>query len=227
MKNKIEYNIDIDLGWVKLKARKFLGKDRRLIEGEMQKTFDAGKEDIIQTLVMSCLDNYEGSKLSDSELQYALLTIRDSSFIDKLSFDFTCKNKECKHKNNITSTALELGDFQKSEFKLIESGNIKVTVDRDYNEKYLNENYDNHPNYDYYKFLLRIKELQEGDIKEDTFTLDEIEEYLDTLDIEVYSEIMRQYNKMFAKISMINQYKCDKCGDDFVINFDVIPGFFG
>ena len=58
-------------------------------------------------------------------------------------------------------------------------------------------------------------------------TLDEIEEYLDTLDIEVYSEIMRQYNKMFAKISMINQYKCDKCGDDFVINFDVIPGFFG
>lgn len=203
----------LSLGEKTITIRKWKGKDKKKFVNSLR-VKNPDKKQIMDALVYDCIE--EDVVLSAEEFRYVLSRIRAESLGEKFSVEFYCEEcgslfkKDFELKNTITFTYKPLKEIKVKD-TTIKFGPIR---NKDF---YINKVSED-PDYD---FMLRIESFN-GD---NTFTLAELEEKIDDLDLDILEEILRKYEESIFKVHDINTVKCN-CGNELTYKFDSIPEFF-
>lgn len=203
----------IIVGDKNLTITKWKGKNKkdfiRLVNDQ-----DSNNQQLLETLVYSCIE--EDVILSTEEFRYVLTRIRAYSLGELIKFEFLCD--ECQE---VFHREMELNDiitYSHKTLKDIKVPGAKIKFGDIKNKAIYTEKIAEDPDYD---FLFRIASINGND----TFTLSELEEILDNLDIDVLEEVMSIYEEHRFKVQDVNTVTCD-CGNEMQFKFDELPGFF-
>lgn len=203
----------IKVGDKELTISKWKGKNKKDFV-RMVGNQDIDNQQLLETLVYSCIE--EDVVLSTEEFRYVLTRIRAYSLGETIKFDFFCD--ECQ---NVFTRELELKDiitYSHKKLKDIKIPGAKIKFGDIKNKTIYTEKIAEDPDYD---FLFRIASINGND----TFTLSELEDILDNLDIDVLEEVMSIYEEHRFKVQDVNTVTCD-CGHEMTFKFDELPGFF-
>lgn len=201
-----------------LTARKWKGKDKKKFLQTIQKE-NIDPEDLQNTLlnalVYDCIE--EDVVLSLEEFRYVLTRIRAESLGEDIHFQFYCK--KCDKVFNKTYQLKDIIRYSFKELKSIKVQNIHIELgDVQNKEIYMNLIEKD----EIYDFILRINSINGND----AFTLDELEEIIDNIDIDILEEIMEIWEASKFKIQDVNEVQCEHCSDIQIYEFDDLPDFF-
>lgn len=203
----------IQVGDKKLTIRKWKGKDKKNFLNILKEGKDENK--IIDVLVYDCIE--EDVILSVEEYRYVLTKIREYSFGPDIKVDILCN--KCQH---IDEYNFKLNEIIKPKFKSIKEikeKDITIKFSTIKNKDAYYELYDKDELYD---FLLRIDSIN----NKDTYTLDELIDYFDNLDIDILENIMKKFNESKFKVDDVNIVECNNCKNKMSFEFDDLPNFF-
>ncbi|QAU04559.1 hypothetical protein Va1_276 [Vibrio phage Va1] len=175
---------------------------------------EKNEQQMMDSLVYSCIE--EDVILSTDEFRYALSQIRAYSLGEEIDFEFYCD--KCHKTFNKKMNISDIIRFDYKPLKTIKVGDVKIKLGNIKNKAIYAEKVVEDPLYD---FLMRIDEINGND----TFSLLELEEIIDELELDVLEEIMKIYEDHRFKIDDINTVKCE-CSHEMTFKFDELPGFF-
>lgn len=205
----------IDVNGQSFEIRKWKGRDKKnFLDAIKRKEFSPVTT--LDVLVNSCLD-ITPSNLSIDEYKYLLGQIRIHSLGDDLSVALNCS--ACEHVfdyNYKISDVMKpapstLTEFTKNDF-FVKFGRIKNQ--KNYVERVsINKELD---------ILYQIEKVNDND----TFTMSELEEILDDLDLDILEDLIKHFNENRFRLENIVVVDCPECGFDNKFEFDELPGFF-
>ena len=203
--------MEIVLGDKTLHYRKWKGHNKKKFISLMNSEND--QKEIADALVYSCIE--EDVPLSPDEYKYMMSRIRAYSLGEEIKMEFYCK--EC---GNIFTKDLLIKDLIRFKYKKLDEikfKDIMIKLGKIKNKDFYLQKIQEDINYD---FLLRIEKFNDSD----TFTLEELENIIDDLDIDILENIMEQYLDAKFRLDDINTITCD-CGHEHTYQFDELPGF--
>lgn len=174
----------------------------------------ANEQQMMESLVYSCID--EDVILSVDEFRYVLSRIRAISLGEEINIEFYCN--ECEKTFTKSFELKDIIRFNYKELKEIKVNNIHIKLGNIKNKAIYSEKVAEDSNYD---FLFRIEEINGND----AFSLNELEEIVDDIDLDDLEKIMEIYEDHRFKIDDINTVECE-CGHKMKFQFDELPGFF-
>jgi len=202
----------ISVGGKNLEIRKWKGIDKKNFLSALKRK-DIDINEVMQTLVYACIDNKVA--LSPDEFKYVLSRIRAYSLGEDFNVEFYCNT--C---GNIFKRTMQLKDTMRSThipLHEINVDNVKIKLgeirNKDFYIKKIEEDID-------YDFLLRIQEINGND----TFSLEELENIIDDIDIDTLTTIAGIWEEHRFKMDDVNTVQCD-CGKAHTYKFDEIPEF--
>jgi hypothetical protein len=204
----------IDIGSKQINIRGWKGKDKKAFLNAL-KVEKIDENNVMDTLVYSCIE--EDIILSTDEFKYVLSRIRAISLGEEINIEFYCtKCGELYKKDFLLKDIIRWSYNNLKEIKvqdiIIKLGEIKnKTI---YIQKIAED--------ELYDLLLRIESFN-GDT---SFTLDELIDKFDNLDLSIISNIIEQYENAKFKLLNINTVECPKCKNKTDFEFDELPGFF-
>lgn len=204
----------IKVGNKDITIRKWKGKDKKKFIS-LLKDESLNEVSIMEAMVYSCIE--ENVILSVDEFKYVLSRIRAYSLGEEISIEFYCDkcgdvfNKEFKLSDVFTYTYKELKeiDIPGAQIKLGPIKNKEIYIKKIAEDSY-------------YDLLLRVERINGND----AFTLEELENIIDEMDLDVLEQIMEIYYDSKFTIHDINEVQCPSCGDKSLYEFDELPGFF-
>jgi len=204
----------IDLGNKSVTIRKWKGKDKKLFL-KLLDDKSATQYQIMEALVYNCIK--EDIVLSVDEFRYILSRIRSFSLGDSLDMEFLCD--EC---NEISTNTFKITDVIRpntSTLNVIKVDGVEIRFgeikNRELYLKYIEED-------DLFDMLLRIKSINGND----SYSLEDLVDYFDELDIDVIEKIMSEFHENKFSIDDTNNIKCKNCGHASLFKFDELPNFF-
>ncbi|UOK16787.1 hypothetical protein [Vibrio phage phiKT1024] len=175
---------------------------------------EKNEQQMMESLVYSCID--EDVVLSTDEFRYILSQIRAHSLGEDINFEFYCD--KCNETFKKTLRISDIIRFNHKPLKNIKVDGVKIKLGEIKNKEIYAEKVVEDPLYD---FLMRIEEINGND----TFSLLELEEIIDELELDVLEEVMKIYEDHRFKIDDINTVTCE-CSHEMTFKFDELPGFF-
>ena len=210
--------IKVPVGDKILTIRKWKGRDKikflNTIKNENIDPEDLQNQ-LINSLVYDCID--ENVVLSLDEFRYVLTKIRAYSLGEEIHYEFLCPN--CQENFEKTLQLKDIIRYKYVPLKEIKVKDINIQLGKINNkETYMNliekdEMYD---------FILRIKSINEND----AFTIEQLDEIINDIDIDVLEEILDIWESSKFKIDNINEVQCPHCEDKQLYEFDDLPDFF-
>lgn len=204
----------ISVGDKSITIKKWKGKHKK----EFIRLLKEDKPDelaIMETLVYSCID--EDVILSTEEFRYVLMKIRALSLGKTISADFYCEKCGELHKHEFNLEELLKPVFKP--IKKIEYQGTKIKLGPIRNKKIYIEKVSED---DIYDLLMRVSSINNND----GFSLLELEEIIEELDIDVIEEIFNIWEDHRFKLNDINEVECPHCHHKELYKFDELPGFF-
>ena len=204
----------IKVGDKDITIRKWKGKDKKNFIKALNTT-EINESLIMETLVYSCIE--EDVILSTQEFRYVLSKIRAYSLGENIDIDFYCE--ACGEVHNESFNINEIIKYTFEPLNEIKVKDVHIKLgDIKNKEKYIeliNEDA-------LYDLLLRVESFNGND----AFTLDDLIDMFDDLDIDVLTEILEIYESKKFTIDDKNEVQCPACKDTQVYHFDELPGFF-
>lgn len=187
---------------------------------------DISDKDMYETLVLPCLEN-KSMYFTDAELQMLIIEIRKKSLGETFDVKFICKNDKCKTVNDIQVNFEDIVDFKNDTVNSIKIDNIEFFFTDIKNQKLLENRTDGKTNVEkvFTEMVMRLEKLIIDDNVEDTFSYEEIAEYIDDLDTKVFDKLIEYYTTNLSTISLKGHLTCHRCGHDNEFVFDEIPNF--
>ena len=218
MKNNESKNEKLEIKLDKTyKIRKWKAKEKKEFL-KIIKTED-NLDRVQDVLVYNCIDG--DAAFNTSEFKYVISKLRQYSLGNEIELEFYCDDCKSKFLKTIELDKIIIPIFSnKNEIKT-KNHNIKIGSIKNPNfyKQTINEN----PEYaDEYDFYLRISDIDSND----TFTLEEIVEFFDNMDIDEFDSIFAQWEDIRFKIDDTTEIKCKNCESTVTYSFDEIPGFF-
>jgi len=205
--------MQITVGNKNINIRKWKGKDKKNFINAL-KNPDVQKSDIMNALVYDCID--ENVILSDDEFRFVISRIRALSLGEEFTVEFYCEDCGNTFEQEFLLKDVIRYSYKKLDKIDISGANIKFGEPKNL-ETYINKVQQDSD----YDFLLRIEEINGNN----TFTLDELENIINDLDIDVLEEVMSIYDN--AKFTVVDTHEVEcACGKKQMYKFDDIPGFF-
>lgn len=204
----------IEIGSGKITIRKWKGKDKRNFIAAMKKE-SVDEKEVMDALVYSCIAE-PNVVLSTEEFRYVLSRIRAISIGDDVKYTFQCPSCYETTEYEYKITELITGSFNRKDTIDVPGLNIKLgnIQNKDFYIQQVQED-------SIYDFLLRIESINDNN----AFTLDEVLDMFDDLDVDVIDNVMEQWEDIRFKVDDLNTVAC-KCGHDVEYHFDEIPEFF-
>jgi hypothetical protein len=185
-------------------------------------------EDLFNVLIEPCIENKK-MNFSTDEIQMLLIEIRKKSMGETFNIKFVCQNEKCNtvnetdvHFKDIVTFFPEKIDFFKDGDLSIQFGEIKNTTIL--KEKIKDQNFVEQK---FIEMVLRIEKVIIGDDINDSFSYDDVYNYINNLDIAVYDKLIKYYLDNSASLVLRGSYKCMSCGEENKFVFDEIPNFLG
>ncbi len=209
-----ENQFKIKLSNQEITARKWKAKEKLAFIDIMKNNSD--KSQLVDILVYNCIE--EKVALSKDEYKYVLSVIRSKSLGDVIPLEFSCEHCERRFIVEIKLSEVIKPVFEES--KVISTPKYDIELceiqNVDYYKQVINQAADELDLY------LRIKSINGND----GYTLEEIIEFFENLDVQDFDEIFEQWDKIKLKIQDIRIVKCPHCEGKTQYEFDEIPGFF-
>lgn len=183
-------------------------------------------KDLYDTLVIPCIEN-KTMYFTDAELQMLIIEIRKKSLGESFDVKYICKNDKCKTVNDIQVQFDEIVNFKNDTVSNIKIDNMEIFFGDVKNQTLLQERTNDKTNVEklFIEMVMRIEKLIIDDTVEDTFTYDEITEYIDDLDTKIFDKMIAYYTENLSSISLKGHLMCHRCGHDNEFIFDEIPNF--
>ena len=202
------------IGDKKVTFRKWKGKDKKEFI-KCLKNPEMEFNDVIQSLVYSCIED-DKVVFGVEELKYLLSRIRAFSLGEYINIELLCTSCMELHKQDF-----KLSDIIRQKWKPLEQIEVGETTIKfgpiRNREKYI----DMMEIDDSYDFIMRIEQFNDLDI----FTVQELEDMIDDLDVEDLTLIMAEFMECQFKVDDINSVTCPHCKEITEYEFDEIPGF--
>lgn len=205
--------IRLEVGDKRLTITKWKGKNKKEFTRLLNDP-KVNEQGMMNSLVYSCIE--EDVILSLDEFRYVLSRIRALSLGNELEFNFICD--KCKE---TFTTSLKIDEIIRCSYiplKEINEDEIKIKLGPIRNREVYSKKIEEDPIYD---FLLRIESINGND----TFTLSELEEMFDEIELDTLEKIMGIYESHRFKVDDVNDVQCE-CGHTMKFKFDELPGFF-
>lgn len=204
----------IKVGDKTLTIRKWKGRNKKEFVKAL-KSENLNEMQVMDTLVYSCIE--EDAILSVDEFRYVLSKIRTYSLGDDVEVEFYCEKcgevfkKQLKISDIIKYTYKDLKEIKVDDVHIV-LGNIrnkdayisKVSEDEDYD------------------IFFRIESINGND----AFTMDELIDMFDDMDIDTLTKVMEIWEESRFKLDDVSDIECPSCSHVTKFRFDEIPGFF-
>lgn len=217
MTEKNEYKLRLKIKNKTLQFRKWRVKDKN----KFLKNLDDVKL-IKEALVYDCLEN-KTIALSEEEYKYLLLLIRAESLGTEFGYEFSCAEctKDYSYKVNINNIQKPVFkpyseiSVQNHSFKMQDIRNRSfydnaIVDSNDEKEKYLID------------FILHVGAYNNND----GITFSDINNIINELEINIFEEIISQWDIMKFKIDTEHEVNCPHCSAKQIYEFDTLPEFF-
>jgi len=221
----------IDLGHKNVNIRKWKAKDRNAFKKLVESDNSNIENKILQILVTNCLEDKK-VPLSFDELQYLFVKIRALSISDDFTYTYICS--KCKNENIKKLKISDVIKFSSSEYKPIEMEGIKIEIQTPPNADFYNKKINSQDYNESYELALCTKSINDNI----TMNFNEIIEYYEDLETDIYDKIMEEFDKMRFKLLNKKTFTCNhtitdsetnektKCNHKLTVEFDEIPDFF-
>lgn len=204
----------LKLGNKTVTIRKWKGKDKKALINAL-KANENKDQSVIKSLVYSCIE--EDVALDVQELQYVLMHIRALSLGDTFNIDLHCDS--CNTESKYTYKISDVIRYSFIDKNILQSGDVTIKLGKIRNKEFYLKKVVEDSMYD---LLLRVESFN-GD---ESFTLDELIEKFDDLDVDVLDDIINQWETTRFKLDDINEVECPNCHNKELYKFDAIPNFF-
>lgn len=183
-------------------------------------------DDFYKVLIEPCLEN-KNVYLTDDELQYLLIEIRKKSLGETFNIQYICQNEECGKPNEVdvnfkqimTYKGDSVGTF-KDKTMTVQFGDIKNI--KSYKDKIKDKTVTEKK---FIEMVMRIENITIGEELHDTFTFEEISDYIDNLDVAVYDKLLTYYLEHSSDLTLAGDFTCMYCNHENKFIFDEIPNF--
>lgn len=196
--------------------RKWKGKDKKnfvqLFDDE-----ELSLKKTLNTLVDQVIETSKPRVFSQQEYRYLLSVIRSRTLGDEMEVQLDCSNceKDFVHKYKISEVIQPvhstLDEFENEEIK-IKFGPIR---NKDAYFQAVEEN----PEMDIFFRIQSVNDRLD-------FTLEELIDIFDDLDLDTIDEIVKYYEDNKFRVNDLVRVKCSHCEHEDEIEFDELPGFF-
>lgn len=225
------YNIEIKLGEEEIKLRKWKAKDLSTFQSVLENSHDIEnlETDQLFQLVTPCIENYSGKHYSHYDLLYMMFVIRKETLGNEIGFEYLCES--CHQPMGITVKLDETSKYEPDTFSSITVGNLVFHVEKDIKESVLatkqnDENYEEY-NQSLIELLLRVSSFEEDGVVHNTYTFDELHEFIDNMDLIPYTQLLTTFIDQMSYFECSGEYTCENCGNIHIFEFDILPSFFG
>jgi hypothetical protein len=204
----------LDIGSKHITINKWKGKNKKAFV----KSLNAGKIDelkVMEDLVYSCIE--EDVALSLDEFRYVLTRIRDISLGSDITVEFFCD--KCHESFKKTFDVKELITFTYKKLDEIKVDDVKIKIGPIRNKKKYIEMVSEDEEYD---FLFRVDSINGND----TFTMDELIDIFDEMDVDKLTKIMEIWEEHRFKVHDVHEIECPSCSHKQKYKFDELPQFF-
>lgn len=195
--------------------RKWKAKEKLAFK-EIMKDKDSDKSKLVDILVYNCIE--EDVAFSKDEYKYVLSKIRSLSLGDEIPLQFTCDECNEQFIEQIIISEVIRPSFK--EIKTIETKNFEIQLGKIRNTNYYKSVVNQSPNE--LDFYLRVQSINGND----GYTLEEIIDYFENMDVQDFDEIFEQWDQIKFKIEDTKIIECPHCSNKVKYEFDDIPGFF-
>lgn len=216
------FNETMDFKGKKLKFRKWKAKDRKEFIKNLKKAEKLDEKELTKHLVYNCLENKDIC-LTVDEFKYVLSRIRASTIGESIEFNLNCSS--CNEDYVINKDLKNILKQQYKKYKPIKVQDIEIELSDVKNKDFYLKTIDNiETEEEYYliDFLFHIEKINEND----TFKFEDLINYFDNLELDVFDEIMNQWNAIKFKIDDVAEVECPHCKNVQKYKFDDLPGFF-
>ena len=207
-------NFKIKLNNQEITIRKWKAKEKLAFIDIIKNKKD--KSELVDILVYNCIE--EDVAFSKDEYKYVLSKIREISLGNEIPLQFTCE-----HCDEEFIEIIKLDETIKPIFKdadVIMTDKYEIKLSKIKNTSYYKKVINEAP--DELDFYLRISEINGND----GYTLEEIIELFENMDVLDFDEIFEEWDKIKLKIDDVKIIECPKCSGKTEYEFDDIPGFF-
>ncbi len=206
--------MEIDLGSKKINIRSWKGRDKKAFLKAL-KDEDVQENVVMNALVYNCIE--EDVILSIPEFKYVLSRIRAISLGEELEIEFYCTECSTIHKQKFLLK--DIIKYSYTNLKELKYQNIIIELGEIKNKEIYIQKIAQDPLYD---LLLRVESFNGNN----TFTLEELEEKFDDLDLNILTEIITQFDDAKFTVLDENYVTCPECKDKVLFEFDELPNFF-
>jgi len=179
---------------------------------------------LYEILIKPCLKD-PNLILSDNEQKMLMIQIRKKSIGSTFPMRFSCI--KCGQVNDIDISFDKIVKFEPDNFKnvIIEDLEFEFGPIVSENLKDRLNNLDSNVEYSFVEFLVHIRSITINGEKEDTFTFDELKDFIENLPTYIFDEAYKEFSDMKSKLEFDFSTNCIICGAENKIDFDSIPSF--
>lgn len=190
-----------------------------------KKKFMNSKDDSVlmkESLVYDCIKDKKIA-FSEEEFTYMLIKIREASLKDKMSYIFDCEKCQNSFKLEVLASDVITPEF--NEYKNITCSSTTFEIQEIKNRKFYDESMatvTDPQEKQLIDFILHVKSIND----DESLSFQEIMQFINELDVDVFEDIFKQWERMRFKLNMTHSVECPECHDENLFMFDSLPDFF-
>jgi len=179
---------------------------------------------LFEILIRPCLEDPE-VVLTSNEQKMLMIEIRKKSLGSTFPMRYICSN--CKQVNDLDVELDKIISFSPDKFHDVEIENLKFTFGdiRSKNLKKRLEGLNTNVDHAFTEFLLHIQSIEVDGNIEDTFTFDELKEFVEELPTYIFDDVYKQFQEMKSSLNFELKTFCMVCNTENDIDFEYIPNF--
>jgi len=179
---------------------------------------------LFEILIRPCLEDQD-IVLTSNEQKMLMIEIRKKSLGPTFPMRFACK--KCKQVNDMDIELDKITKFKPDNFKDVTVDNLKFSFGTIVSENLKRRLDDTETKVDYAftEFLLHIQSIEIDGRLEDTFSFDELKEFIEDLPTYIFDDVYKQFQEMKSELSFELTTYCMVCNTENEIDFEYIPNF--
>ena len=193
-----------------------------LIAVEAEEKIDDSK--LYELLIRPCLED-PSLVLSTNEQKMLMIEIRKKSLGSSFSMRYICNN--CKQVNDINVNFDQIIKFQAENFHDVEVENMIFKFGPIATDNLRRRLDDQKTNVDYAftEMILHIQSIEIDGKLEDTFTFDELKEFMEDIPSSIFDAAYKEFQGMKSNLEFELKTYCITCNSENEVEFEHIPNF--
>lgn len=228
------YELKIPSNKKTFKYRPYTVKEQKILLMLQESTNSDELLNTFKDLISSCsLTQIDLNKLTYFDLEYIFLKLRSKSVGEISTIRFKCNNvideKKCNHITpidiNLDEISIDVPNKIKP-IKITDNISIQMKYPNLHSAKLLEEYNKNRELHNLISAIIEdIEYISDNETVYDSFSSDELKEFINSLDLNAFAEILSFYVNV-PKLTKRIDFKCSKCGNTDIITLSGIEDFF-